>query len=132
MISLFPFCLILLLRCGVGDAGNVKALMSHLWTNSFIFKLLSFDADFGSGNKKSSCSFEIEMKDEDTADITIVCSKAKKKIPVKDFVWTSKTMKIFTLSFNIPKSPRKSSTIKDKDISRTVVTGRAEPGGLPV
>ena len=73
------------------------------------------------------------MKDDDTADITIVCSKAKKKIPVKDFVWTSKTMKIFTLSFNIPKTPKKekSSTIKDKDISRTVVTGRAETCGLP-
>ena len=47
------------------------------------------------------------MKDEDTADITIVCSKAKKKIPVKDFVWTSKTMKRFTLSFTIQKAKTK-------------------------
>ena len=63
-------------------------------------------------NKKEvfNCSFAVFMQDEKTVDeekSNINCTiQPKKKMTIKDFVWTSKTitMKRFTLSFTIQKA----------------------------
>ena len=64
-------------------------------------------------NKKEvfNCSFAVFMQDEKTVDeekSNINCTiQPKKKMTIKDFVWTSKTMKRFTLSFTIQKAKTK-------------------------
>ena len=63
-----------------------------------------------SGSRKSTCSFSLVLQEEETVDITksrIKCSKQKKALKIKEFVWRSKTMRIFTLSFTISKSKTK-------------------------
>ena len=63
-----------------------------------------------SGIRKAVCSFELVMIDEETVDIKkskINCSKPKKIMKIINFVWRSKTLKIFTLSFNVGKTKTK-------------------------
>ena len=86
---------------------------SGIWPRVYCLSLQSyqFDEEVTSGTKRFSCSFPLVMKDEKTVDMEmsdIKCNiQQKKKMTIKDFVWTSKTMKRFTLSFAIQKAKTK-------------------------
>ena len=83
---------------------------SGIWPHVYCFSLQSyqFEKEVTSGTKRFSCSFTLVMKDEKTVDMEMCDIKCKiqqkKKMTIKDFVWTSKTMKKFTLSFTIQKA----------------------------
>ena len=67
--------------------------------------MFKFDTEVYDGNRNTHCWFTIKMKGDDIEDIEIDCSaKPKRKMRIKDFVWTSKTMQKFSLSFTIKKS----------------------------
>ena len=82
---------------------------SGIWPRVYCLSL-QFDEEVTSGTKRFSCSFTLVMKDEKTVDMEmcdINCTiQPKKKMTIKDFVWTSKTitMKRFTLLFTIQKA----------------------------
>ena len=85
---------------------------SGIWPRVYCLSLQSyqFDEEVTSGTKRFSCSFTLVMKDEKTVDMEmcdIKCKIKPKKMTIKDFVWTSKTMKRFTLSFTIQKAKTK-------------------------
>ena len=81
------------------------------------FQSFKFDeVEVSSGNKKSTCDFNIVLNDEVIESIDIKCStKPKKKMTLK-VVLTSKTMKKFSLTFTLQKS-------KTKVVSSSVETG---------
>ena len=67
--------------------------------------MFKFDTEVYDGNRNTHCSFIIKMKGDDIEDIEIDCSaNPKRKMRIKDLVWTSKTMQKFSLSFTIKKS----------------------------
>ena len=79
------------------------------------------------GTKKTTCSFTIVLKDKkiDEKNSQIDCpgsAKPSKKKPVKDFVYTTKAMMRFTLSFWIKKENGK---FKVKWISSAVEKGKS-------
>ena len=57
------------------------------------------------GNRKTTCTFTIVLQGEEIDNVNINCSpKPKKQIKVTDFVYTTKTLKMITLSFTVQKS----------------------------